>query len=159
MLDEELSTADLGDRHRTLSAVAALALSIFFGASAAERVAAPDLAALLDWAALSMAALAVLLVVPILAWKLRRRGGEGWHLYRGRDGFVADVLARAHIVSWTVTFFVLVLLRSLAGRFEGLPPGFFFEAVLAIMLAVFSVSFLVLDRSASEDDPEDDPEA
>lgn len=155
MLDEELSTADLGDRHRTLAAVAALALSLFFGASAAERVAAPDLAALLDWIALSMAAVAVLLVLPILAWKLRRRGGEGWHLYRGRDGYVADVLARAHIVSWAVTFFVLVVLRHFAESVEGLPPGFFFEVVLAIMLAVFSVSFLVLDRSVAEDDPED----
>jgi hypothetical protein len=145
------STADIGDRHRTMDALAALALACFFAASAAEQVSPPGVAVLLHWTALAMVAVAVLLVLPIVAWKLRSRGRAAWDRYRGRDGFVREIVARAQMISWGATFFVLVALSRLENRLEGLPPGFLFEAVLALMLAIFAVSFLVLDRSESRE--------
>lgn len=145
------STADIGDRHRTIAAFAALAVSGYFGLSAAGRIAPSETAAHLRLIAFPLALAAALLVIPVLTWKLRSLSGDEWSLYRRTDGFVADAMARAHVASWSVTFLALVALSVLAGEGSALPPGFYFEALIAVMLATLSGSFLFLNRSLPDD--------
>ena len=77
-------------------------------------------------------------------------------------GFVADALSRAHIASWTVTLFVLLLFEIWIGDNDvvtALPAEFFLQTALALMLATFSVVFLVLSRADSDEGDWAEPRA
>jgi hypothetical protein len=151
------SPADVGDRHRHLLALALLAIGVGFGASAVGHAAGEAAELYLDWVQVGGTAIAVLLVVPIFAWKLRNRNADLRHLYFSPEGFVAETMRKAQKASWEATFVVVMLLTVLDETLArvGLPPGFYLEAIVALMTGVFGVTFLVLNRVEPSDDPEE----
>jgi len=154
------SPADIGDRHRHLLALALLALGVGFGASAVGHPAGQAAEVYLDWVQVGGTALAVLLLSPILAWKLRNRSADLRHLYFSPEGFVAETVRKAQKASWEATFLVVILLAALDETLArlGLPPEFYLEGIVALMTGVFGVTFLVLnrvERSGGPDERED----
>lgn len=151
------SPADIGDRHRHLLALALLAIGVGFGASAVGHPAGEAAEAYLDWVQVGGSVIAVLLLVPIFAWKLRNRSADMRHLYFSPEGFVAETVRRAQKASWEATFVVVVLLAVLDETLAriGLPTEFYLEGVVALMTGVFGVTFLVLNRFERRDDPEE----
>lgn len=140
--------ADVGDRHRHLLAFALLAIGVIHAASAAAHLTGETAAVYLDWVRVGGAGVAVLLLVPIFAWKLRHRSADMRHLYFSPDGFVAETVRKAQKASWEATFVLVILLAALdetIARF-GLPPEFFLEGIVTLMAGVFAVVFLVLNR-------------
>ena len=152
-----VSPADIGDRHRHLLALALLALGVGYGASAAGHPAGGSAEVYLDWVQVGGTAIAVLLLVPIFAWKLRNRSADLRHLYFGPEGFVAETMRKAQKVSWEATFVVVILLAALDETLAraGLPPEFYLEGIVALMTGVFGVTFLVLNRIERTDGPEE----
>lgn len=154
MAEDRLSAADIGDHHRNLIALVALALAGYFGTSAFEPIVSAEAATALHWIGVSLALVALLLLLPIVVWKLRNRDGEVWKLYQGNDGYVADILAKAHMASWGATFLLLVALSRLDRKLAHLPPESCFAGVAAFMLAVFSLVFLYLNRPVGAESEE-----
>ena len=148
--DRNASVADIGDRHRRRMAWALLTAGMMFALAAAREWVGPG--ATRDGLAYGVMGLLVVLVVfmaPVVVWKVRNLWGAdstSWDLYRGEDGFIADVLARAHIASWTTTLLVLVVMSAMDGVLEAAPPGFAVQAAIAVLLLSFGIAFLVLDR-------------
>jgi len=155
------SPADIGDRHRHLLAFALLAIGVAYGASAVGHPLDPAAEAYLDWVQVGGTAIAVLLLAPIFAWKLRNRSADLRHLYFSPEGFVAETMRRAQKASWEATFVVVILLAALDETLAGvgLPPEFFLEGIVALMTGVFSVTFLVLNRVEGDRDPDEREDA
>lgn len=151
--DRRTSMADMGDRHRRYMALALLAMGLMFALQAAREWIEPGSTRdVLRYGVLGFMAVALGFLVPMVAWKVRNLWGadsSAWNLYRGADGFIADVLARAHIASWTVTVVFLMVMTTLDEMVASAPPAFAFQATLAVVLLSFGIAFLVLDRRAS----------
>lgn len=151
------SPADIGDRHRHLLAFALLAIGAGYGASAVGHLAGGSAEVYLDRVQIGGTAIAVLLLVPIFAWKLRNWSADLRHLYFSPEGFVAETMRKAQKASWEATFVVVILLAALdesLARVE-LPPEFYLEGIAALMACVFGVTFLVLNRVERSDGPEE----
>lgn len=140
--------ADVGDRHRHLLAFALLAIGGIHAVSAAAHLTGTTAATYLDWVQVGGAGVAVLLLVPIFAWKLRHRSADMRHLYFSPDGFVAETVRKAQKASWEATFVLVVVLATLDETIAGLglPPEFFLSGIVALMAGVFALVFLVLNR-------------
>lgn len=150
----QMPAADVGDRHRRFVAFAMLAVASIYALAAARHFLGADAARVAGILELVMVAAMVGFLAPVFLWKVRSRDSDDWHLYRRKDGFVADSVARAHLASWIVTFVLLSVLAQQTDRFGDLPPEFFLEVTLAVMLGVFGVVFLYLSRTPEEDDLE-----
>jgi len=151
------SPADVGDRHRHLLALALLAIGVGYAAAAAAHLLGAPAGRYLEWIQVGGTAIAVALLVPIIAWKLRNRSGDLRHLYFGPEGFVAETVRKAQKASWECTFVVVILVASLDETLAdvGLPPEFFLEATVALMTGIFSVTFLVLNRVEGSRGPDE----
>lgn len=151
-----VSTADLADRHRQYFALAMLGAGLIYLAKAAEHVASGALAQYLDYAIATAAVLVVGSLLPPFIAKLRLPAGQKM-VYFSEDGYVAQLLRRAFKASWATTFIGLVGLEIVLGEVTtDLPPVFFIQVGLFIMLSVMSVTFLVLNWSATRDAMGDD---
>lgn len=154
--EPERSIPDVADGHRRLVAFAVLALGARYALSAGSFHASPGLVPPLELLEDGLALLAVGLIVPIFAWKLRHRSSKDWHLYEDDDGFVARTIARAQSASWTLTFLALILTESLDRSLGELSWVFLFDLVLAVMLLTFAIVFLYLDRASDREAEEPD---
>lgn len=149
---KQVATADAGDRHQTLAALAALSIALMFATRAAMHLVDPWTAEALDVVTIGFAWVGVALLVPMIYWKVLKLPRAERHIYFSDEGFVAEVLRRAQKVSWAVTFFLLIGLEMFVGAkgYDGywstLPPEFFLQVVLAAMLGVMATVFLVLSR-------------
>jgi hypothetical protein len=106
-----------------------------------------------------LALLVLALMLSTLLWKVRNRPGSR-HFFRLQEqGFVADAFHRAYKVSWLATFLFLFIGSRMSERIDSFPPHVYLDAVLVVMLAVFSSVFLVLSRTGGADDFADDDDA
>lgn len=151
----EMSTADVGDHHRRLMALAALSLALMYATSSVTYLVEASVGRYLDVAVIVFVVLTFVPLVPIVVWKARQPPSQEWHLYKGEDGFIADALSRAHIVSWATTLLLLTVFTGIADRWD-LPTEFWIRVALAVMLAVFAIVFLLLSRTGTGDELEVD---
>jgi hypothetical protein len=89
-------------------------------------------------------------IAPMMLWKIRNRDGDLRYLYLSEDGYVAQALNRAKGASWVATFVLLCGLAQAAKDLDGVPSEIFIQIAIAVMLAVFSIVFLVMDPSDRE---------
>ena len=150
--ENEPSIADVADRHRQLMAFAMLAMALLYLASAAIHVAGPEAEPYLDVVVVGMAILMLALSVPIVYWKARKLPSRERFVYFSSEGYVAEILGRAHKASWGATLLLLVLLATIADNsyLSELPGEFYMQFVLAVMLGVMSLVFLYLNRTTEE---------
>jgi hypothetical protein len=143
-----LSTADTKDRHTGLAALGALALGLKYAADAGMHFAGQEWARILDVIGIGFGLSAVILIVPIVVWKIRHRAPVQRRVYFSDQSFTATVLRKAYVASWAATMFVLLVLEVVSKDLPQLPPAFFLQLALALMFASLSVSFLILDRTS-----------
>ncbi len=151
------SAAELADHHRRLLLLAVLAVSVKYAASAAQHLVGATTGRYLDAVEIGMALLVIAIVLPIVLWKILRLPRGDRHLYFSLDGFVAQSLIRAHKVSWATTFILLALLETMTeNALADIPPVFFLQLVLAVMLAALGGTFFFLNRVDVDNDPADE---
>jgi len=148
---QNVSTADLADRHRQFFALAMLGTGLIYLAKAAEHVAAGALAAYLDYVIVALAVIVVGSLLPAFVAKFRLPAGQKM-VYFSEDGYVAQLLRRAFKASWATTFIGLVVLEVVLREVATeLPAVFFIQVGLFTMLSVMSGTFLLLNWSATRD--------
>jgi hypothetical protein len=141
-----LTIADTKDRHAGLVALGVLALGLKYGADAWMHFAGQEWTRILDVVGIALGLSAVILIVPILVWKIRHLTPEQRRVYFSDQSFTAAVLRKAHVASWASTVLVLLILEVVSRDLPRLPPAFFLQSTLAVMFASLAVSFLILDR-------------
>jgi hypothetical protein len=141
----------MSDRHRRLIAFAVLFMSGMYGMRTLEYVAPPGITGALEILQLVCGALAVLFVVPVFFWKVRNLSGSTRKQYFSEDSYAAEALSRAHVTSWNTTLLLLVFMTVMDRRLAGMPAQFFLDLPLAVMLAVFALRFLYLDREPADE--------
>lgn len=147
-VSQDPSVPEVADQHRRLLAYALLALGGRYAVSVAAHFVDADLISPLGYVADAFALVAVALIVPIFVWKMRNASEAEWHLYKNKDGFVAQTITRAQTASWVATFLVLVLLETVDALSEAAPTAVFFDLMLAVMILTFSGAYFYLDRES-----------
>lgn len=145
------STAEIADHHSRLIALVMLVMSLYFAASAASFFVSDEVARYLDMLEVGAAIFVVGVMLPVMFWKILKLPREDRPLYFSSDGYVAQTLLQAKNASWVTTFMVLIVVDQITEeRFAEVPPRFFIQVILAIMLGVFGGVFFLLNRSADE---------
>lgn len=144
--------AEAAERHASLLGVAVLLVALKFAASAALHFTDGALAGALDTAELVLALGAAALALWILGWKALRLSPADRRAYLSEDGFAFEALRQSRIASWNITFLLLVALEIFADRAGSVPPTFFVQVALAILLAVFGLKFFWVMRAADGGD-------
>ena len=101
---------------------------------------------------LGLGVLAIIVVLPqfvkLIRLMARMRSGQC-----EPEGFVVDVYKRAAERAFAFTFIFLLFMDFMIGRFwTELPADFVIEVVIAVSLALFSLSFFLFNRDDGEDE-------
>lgn len=148
---KNVSTADVADRHRQYFALAMLAAGLIYLVKAMESLVTGPATDYLEYAAVILVLFAFGVLVPACVAKFRLPADEKIVYFR-ENGVAAQLLRRSFKVSWASTFISLVALEVIAGDAPvDLPADFFVQIGLFIMLAVMSITFLLLNWSVDRD--------
>lgn len=150
------SAADLADRSLQLVALSMFVIAMLFVLSIAEFFADDAVAGYIDIAMKVLAVGIILLMVLVVAWKFRGMNRAQRRRYLAEDGFLQISFQRAMAKSWMISFVLLIVLQTLdrlvLERLPVLPVELVIEAVLALMLSIFSIAFFIFTRTGSDDD-------
>lgn len=147
--------ADVADRHRQYFALAMLATGLIYLAKAMEQLVAGPATDYLDFAVVALAVFVIGILLPAVVAKFRLPPDEKM-VYFSEDGYAAQLLYRSFKVSWGSTFIGLVVLEWIArNALPDFPAVVFIQISLFIMLAVMSITFLLLNWRANRDFSED----
>lgn len=150
------SPAELADRTVQLVALSMFAVALVFCLSVAEFFASESTAAIID-VAVKVLAIAILGLMALLYfWKIRPMSPGQRRQHLAEDGFLQIGFQKAMATSWKLSFLVLVILQVLdnlvLARLPAMPLEIVINAVLALMLLLFSVAFLFFTRSSGSDE-------
>ena len=141
------SPAELADRHLQLIALAVFLVALKFAASAAMHFADGPMATMLDWLEVVTALSAMLIVLGTAISKHRHLGPDGWREHFRGDGYLASVLRDASFASLLATWLALLVLEIVSkNTLAHLPPRFFLQLVMVVLLSTLSVKFYLLNR-------------
>jgi hypothetical protein len=144
--------AEAADRRWQLLALAMLLIACKSGISAALVLADASVRTYLDWAEGGAAIAALVIVLWLLFFKFMKVPAHLRRRFLDIEGFVATTIQKSFKASWLVTFVTLTVLAPASRRFTTIPGEFFLQAVMALMLGVFSVAFFVMNASGGEDE-------
>ena len=93
-------------------------------------------------------ALVLLIVIGSLPMLLRHKKAA----FYDPEGFVTDAFKKSATSSWAVTIVFVALSETFVTNYGAhLPAKFFIEVILAVMFGVFSLTFLIVNHSKSDD--------
>ena len=152
--DEHLK-AEFIDKFLQRVAIGVVLVALAFNLSALAFVVPDAVAFYLNKIELALGILAVIIVLPQFIKMMRcRMRGEAWA--EDADSFVANIYRRAAEKGFSLTFVALVVLIFLSDDYLiELPLEFYFQALLAFSLGVFSLTFFWL-LWADEEAPADE---
>jgi hypothetical protein len=108
---------------------------------------------ILDTLELIFAFVPVLIILPILAWKFTKLPKNQRQHYFEPESFVADTLKESMKKSWGVLFILLIFMELFADNlFANMPPKFFIQIAISVMLVVVSLTFFYLNWGDNNDD-------
>ena len=148
------SVAERSDRHMQWFATAMFVVSLMYIASALEFI-LPTYKSTLSVLQVVCAVSTVIIVLPIMYWKLFKLSKRDRTEYFQPDGFLFGVVKKAASKSWAITFVVVVLAIPLIKRLEALPPKFFLELTVALMVGTFGVLFFFYQSDQGSSTPEE----
>jgi len=141
----ETSYAELSDRLVQTTALALFVVSIMFALAVVEYFVPSETATVLDWVGMGLGLVIVALIgTSYFRYCRRMKPVERSHCF-AEDGFLQTAFRLAMSRSWMIVFVVLALLQALdnmvLSRLPEMPTDVVLQAVLALMLMIFSVMF------------------
>ena len=156
------SSAQFIDKFLHRTAIGTLLMTCAYAVSSAMYLVSEELVATLDVVELLLALSAVVVVLPVFIQYVRLRYRQQCS-HAESDGYMAEVLKKACMKAFSLTFVFLILLEPTTEKYlTELPTDFFINVILAFSLGVFSLTFLALiqsDGDELEDDFDDQPQS
>lgn len=144
------------DRFLVRIALAVTIMAASYGAGALTHILGSG--ALRDFLTMAkdpVGVLAALIMLPMfikMMVKVVRSGGK----YTEPSGYIAEIYSKSAVNGFAAGFIFLILLEPFSGRaLSDMPPQFFVQAAIAVMLSTLGISFFILNR-AGDDDMDDD---
>ncbi len=146
MSTQKKSSADHVDIHRRLLFLAMLLMSLIYAIKTSIYLIDGEPKILLLIAAKVLAALAIIVLIITVYWKLRYiPGTERYQLLTSTDSFVMSAMNRACRSSWILTFIsIMLILITTKKDASEFPAEFYLNLIAFFMLASFSISFFVI---------------
>lgn len=146
-----LSPAQFVDKFITRTAIGVFLVSLAYAVSVFEQLLAGEGVEILDKVGKALGIAAIVIVLPGFISLIRRRKS----LNIGSDepeGFVTDVYKRAAERAFALTFIFLLFMDVMTGRaLSNLSAEVAVKMVIAVSLAIFSVSFYLFNRVSDDD--------
>lgn len=144
--------AQLNDRFLNRTALSLLMLAVVYTLEVSRLLAANDIAALMNKAGGVLALILVINLMPVtikLMWfKYKRKPG-----CNDPDGFVASTFMGAAVKGFTTSFIAMLVALELSRNvLSDWSATIFLHIILALTLAVLSISFLLANRETEPDD-------
>lgn len=150
------SSADLADRSLQLVALSMFVVAMLFVLSIVEFFSNDTVAGYIDIVMKVLAVGIILLMALLITWKFRGMSRVQRRQYLAEDGFLQIGFQRAMAKSWMISFVLLIVLQTMdrlvLERLPDLPLELVIEAVLALMLSIFSIAFFIFTRTGSDND-------
>jgi len=149
------TTAQFVDRFLKRIALAVSIMAASYGSGAVSHLVGGRANEILLLVKDPLGLIAALIVLPMfikMVAKLIRSGGK----HRAPSGYVAEMYGRSAGNGFAAGFIFLVFLEPLSGgALSHLPPEFFAQSSIAVLLGALGISFFILNR---DDDDEIDDE-
>lgn len=153
---KKISTPDQADNQKRLLFFAMLLLSLIYAVKTANYFVDPQIAIYLGFMAKGLALLFAADVLILVYWKIRFFPSKERYLLFSLDSYAMQVLNRACLTSWFLTFALLSLITTTTNmNNSAFPAEFYLNLTLFFMLAVFSVSFFILFQTNDPDNFEE----
>lgn len=147
--DSKASIAELNDKCMQRVAVLAVLLAVTSFASAVQRMVTGELLQFLNWAekgsVIVVLAFLLIAVAPLFLKKMAHRSpgssSQG-------ESFINDIVLKSFGYAWFVTFLSCVLANTLLENYiNSIPAESLLEFMQAILVGVYGICFIFLDRS------------
>jgi hypothetical protein len=144
------------DRFLARIALAVTIMGASYGAGALTHLVDGGLREFLNMVRHPVGLLAALIILPMfikmMITVVKCRGK-----YQEPSGYIAEIYGKSAANGFAAGFIFLVLLEPFSGRvLSDMPPQFFVQAAIAVMLGALGISFFILNRGG--DDEMDDDE-
>jgi uncharacterized membrane protein len=152
----KMSVAEQIDRAHQRIALGVLLVAGAYFISVVKFFVTPQVSGILDIASKVLGVATIVLVLPsfLKFVSMRRRNREAC---REPEGFVIEMFNKATSTAFKATFVFLVFLEIVSTNFTADMPGeFFVKLIMTVTLAVFSVTFFILNRSVKHWEEEGD---
>ncbi len=148
----QTTIAEAADQRWYLLAVMIFLLALKSAISAAMVLVDQPYQRYLGWAEAVAALSAVAIVVLLVVFKFVRVPRDQRQRFLEMEGYVKETSLRACRASWSATLITLMLFTVVFDEQDtSMPPEFFLQTALAVMLGVFSVAFFVMNRSSDDE--------
>lgn len=146
------SMAQLADQILQRTALGVFLMAIAFAIGAGMHVVSDDTAALLDKIQLVFVVTAVIAILPTFYRYVRLRT-KGECEFDETESYIGNVFNKAGVRAFGASFMMLAIAGPIGRkRLPDLSPEFFDYVVLAVSLAVFSITFFAsIERDEEED--------
>lgn len=148
---KEESFAQLVDRFLKRIAMAVSVMSVAYGSAAAAHFVSEGAAYYLELAKTVLALTAAAMVLPIMiSFMVRRKKYKGCE---GESaGYIAEIYGKSAGNAFATGFIFAIMLEPLSEHIlAGLPPAFFVQATISVMIGALGISFFVLSRDGDDD--------
>lgn len=153
MENQKRSSADHADIQRRLLSITILVFSLIYATKVAFYFVDGALSEYLTYAGYGLAALALVMIITTIYWKLRFIPvNERYQLLSSEDSFANAMMNKSFKHSWMYTLLLLFLISSLIDKQSSTYPAqFYIDLSVFLMLSTFSLSFIILFRVENEE--------
>jgi len=157
--NKEETVAQFIDRFLRRIAFAVLLMSISFVGAATSHFVEGDSLEMLEMVRRFFGLAAAIIVLPMFIKMMRIRWQKRKTCEEPPSGYIADIYGKSAANAFAAAFLVLIFTEPFAdGKLAHLPPAFFLQAALAVMLGALGISFFILSRD-DDDELDDDFES
>jgi cobalamin synthase len=151
-----VSFAEQADRMMQKIALGVFLVAVAYTISAAKFFVSEDVAGVLDISSQVLGIIILIIVLPAFLrfMSMKRKNRE---TCREPEGFVTEIFDKATSKAFQFTFIFLIILEFVSGRYlVHLPGEFFIKLIIAVTLAIFSLTFFFLNRDWGGSEVEDE---
>jgi hypothetical protein len=144
--------AQFADRFLKWVAFAVTLMSVSYGAAAISNFLEGDAFTIADTTRNIFGLTAAALILPQFINLIRLRLRMKSECKSEPEGFIAEAYSKSAVGAFAAGFVSLVAMEPFAAKvFSDLPPAFFIQAALSLMMAVLGVSFFIQYHGSGDD--------
>jgi len=150
--NKDETTAQFVDRFLRRIALAVSIMALSYGSGALSHIVGGGVRDILLVVKDPLGLLAAIIVLPMFIRMMIKVIRSGKTSGNGSSGYIAEIYGRSAGNGFAAGFIFLVFLEPFSGKaLSQLPPEFFVQAAIAVLLGTLAISFFVLNRDGDDE--------